>query len=109
MQCDRHVVKMILESAQLLSTAHRELDGDEWADTNMLSSVPTRTIRQPMWVRQSTDHYCWLDNHFVALCDEYEYRYGRRTLLTLSSRGNLRVQTIAQLMAGVDPPQVHAH
>ena len=27
--CDKHVVKMILETAQLLSTAHRMLDGDE--------------------------------------------------------------------------------
>ena len=25
--CDKHVVKMILESAQMLSTAHRILDG----------------------------------------------------------------------------------
>ena len=32
MHCDKHVVKMILEYAQLLSTAHRVLDGDEWAD-----------------------------------------------------------------------------
>ena len=30
--CDKHCVKMILESAQLLSTAHRVLDGDKWAD-----------------------------------------------------------------------------
>ena len=28
MMCDKHIVKMILESAQLMSTAHRELDGD---------------------------------------------------------------------------------
>ena len=27
MHCDKHVVKMILEYAQLLSTAHHELDG----------------------------------------------------------------------------------
>lgn len=26
--CDKHVVKMVLESAQLLSTAHRLLDGE---------------------------------------------------------------------------------
>ena len=28
-QCDKHVVKMIVESAQMLSTAHRMLDGVE--------------------------------------------------------------------------------
>ena len=27
--CDKHVVKMIIESAQMLSTAHRMLDGKE--------------------------------------------------------------------------------
>ena len=27
MQCDKHVVKMIVESAQMLSTAHRMIDG----------------------------------------------------------------------------------
>ena len=29
MHCDKHVVKMIIEYAQLMSTAHRILDGDE--------------------------------------------------------------------------------
>lgn len=28
-QCDKHVVKMCLETAQLLSTTHRVLDGEE--------------------------------------------------------------------------------
>ena len=37
MHCDKHCVKMILETAQLLSTAHRELDGD-------CISRPIRTI-----------------------------------------------------------------
>ena len=30
--CDKHIVKMILESAQLLSTCHRVLDGVEYYD-----------------------------------------------------------------------------
>ena len=32
MMCDKHVVKMIIETAQLLSTAHRILDGEEYVD-----------------------------------------------------------------------------
>ena len=36
MHCDKHVVKMILESAQMMSTAHRVLDGDTYADENNL-------------------------------------------------------------------------
>ena len=29
LHCDKHVVKMIVEYAQLLSTAHRVLDGEQ--------------------------------------------------------------------------------
>ena len=32
MMCDKHVVKMIVESGQMLSTVHRVLDGTEWTD-----------------------------------------------------------------------------
>ena len=32
MMCDKHIVKMILESAQMLCTAKRVLDGIEWTD-----------------------------------------------------------------------------
>ena len=32
MSCDKHVVKMILESAQLLCTVHRVSDGVEYYD-----------------------------------------------------------------------------
>ena len=32
MHCDKHVVKMIIEYAQMLSTAHRMLDGKQYTD-----------------------------------------------------------------------------
>ena len=32
MHCDKHVIKMVLEYAQILSTAHRVIDGDELGD-----------------------------------------------------------------------------
>ena len=76
-QCDRHVVKMILESAQLLSTAHRELDGDEWADEVGLYKSTHKNHPSAAWVRASSDNYRWLYLHFYALCDEYRYRYGK--------------------------------
>ena len=40
-QCDKHVVKMIVESAQMLSTAHRILDG---AKTKKLSKSGKRMV-----------------------------------------------------------------
>ncbi len=77
MQCDRHVVKMILESAQLLSTAHRELDGDNWADANGLYKSTHKNHPSAIWARESKHNYDWLYDHFYALCDEYRYRYGK--------------------------------
>ena len=47
MMCDKHVVKMILESAQMLSTAHRVLDGDEYANKMGYTSWLIRTILVP--------------------------------------------------------------
>lgn len=93
---DRHVVKMILESAQLLSTAHRALDGQEYIqlsksgarlkkwnhpDPHMDATLYKSThLNHPssIWVRQSADNYMWLYQHFIALSEEYTVRYGKR-------------------------------
>ena len=47
MMCDKNV-KMILESAQMLSTAHRVIDGDEYANkaTHKNFAVSTDVIHQ---------------------------------------------------------------
>ena len=61
-QYNKHVVKMILESAQMLCTAHRYYDNDD---------VPYKTahLNHPstIWVRQNTKHYFWLYKHMLAL------------------------------------------
>ncbi|MBT61119.1 MAG: hypothetical protein CMA63_06190 [Euryarchaeota archaeon] len=79
-QCDKHVVKMILESAQLLSTAHRELDGDDWGDEVGLYKSTHKNHPSAVWARSSKPNYDWLYDHFCALCDEYRYRYGKEHL-----------------------------
>jgi intergrase/recombinase len=74
---DKHVVKMILESAQLLSTAHRVLDN------NPNPQLYQKThINHPcsIWVRQSSENYRWLYNLFVELCKEYTFRYHKTHL-----------------------------
>jgi hypothetical protein len=136
--CDKHVVKMVVETAQLLSTAHRILDGHEytaqretrtyykessddkytevietpekyeeqersqrvlidgdwyqlsisyryvkrWAlsDYDMDNSLYLAShVNHPcaIWARQSNNNYTWLYCHFMSLCDEYTYRYGK--------------------------------
>lgn len=73
-QVDKHVVKMVLETAQLLSTCHRVLDS-EWAEL-----VYKKThVNHPcsIWVRESSENYNWLLEHFVYLLEEYTFRYGK--------------------------------
>lgn len=74
-QCDKHVVKMILESAQMLSTAHRVLDGNEYADKAGLYNTVHKNHPSTIWVRSSPLHYDWLWRHMKALMREYTYRY----------------------------------
>ena len=92
---DKHVVKMILESAQLLSTAHRILDGREiegksktgrkarrWvlddARENVIYSATHINHPSAVWCRKSVENYNWLADHFFALMAEYTYRYNKQ-------------------------------
>ena len=77
MQCDKHVVKMVLESAQMLSAAHRVLDGTDTHDSSPFPFLKITHNNHPctVWVRQSAANYQWLYDHFKALSDEYTYRY----------------------------------
>jgi hypothetical protein len=68
-QCNKHVVKMILESAQLLSAAH-PADVAPYKHTHMHHPCSK-------WVRESIENYRWLVDHGLALCAEYTKRYCR--------------------------------
>ena len=72
--CDRHVVKMILETAQLLYTAHWMYESPlpEGAYKKTHPSHPSAR-----WVRESLSNYNWLVQLGLALCEEYTYRYGK--------------------------------
>ena len=94
MHNDKHTVKMILEYTQLLSTAHRLLDGKQsvviinnrkrkrWTleDPSMNNKLFLAShINHPcaIWARQSEDQYLWLYKLLTHLCKEYTHRYGR--------------------------------
>jgi hypothetical protein len=71
MHCDVHVNKMILETAQLLSTAHHVLGSDapyKMTHKNHPSAV---------WARSGRYQYNWLYRLLEALSDEYTERYGK--------------------------------
>lgn len=73
--CNRHVVKMTLETAQLLSSAVRlrapealALDLYRTTHKNHPSSV---------WVRATRENFRWAVRHGLALAAEYSRRYGK--------------------------------
>ena len=76
-QPDKMLVKMPLETAQILCTAHRELDGDEYADEVGLYKRAYWNHPCTIWARAGVINYAWLYKHFLALGKEYKYRYGR--------------------------------
>ena len=93
-QCDKHVVKMIVESAQMLSTVHRMLDGtmerrpsksgamlQYWKlhDERETTLYKACHFNHPstVWTRDEKANYQWHYEHFIALCDEYTYRSGK--------------------------------
>jgi hypothetical protein len=84
--CDKHVIKMILESAQMLSTAHHVFG-------NPPEGIYKKTHENHpcnVWIRLSHQHYEWVYDHAIALCKEYTDRYGRvhkteQLLITLLS------------------------
>jgi hypothetical protein len=77
MHCDKHCVKMVLETAQLLSTAHRELDGDELSDRRGLYKSTHRNHPSAVWARANRENYDWLVGLFKGLLEEYTARYGQ--------------------------------
>jgi len=119
--CDKHVVKMLIEYAQLMSTAHRVLDGKEWYDKTANNRKIKRWLHPSLdsqlylashvnhpsgiWTRQSTDHYNWLYDLWENLHDEYTKRYNK-VHLTFKKLSNILEQTPANMpVAGwTDPP-----
>ena len=73
LQYNKHVVKMILESAQMLCTAHHHY--------NIFTDVPYKKAHynhpSTIWCRQNKNQYRWLYNHMIALGQEYTARYNK--------------------------------
>lgn len=72
-QCDKHVIKMILESAQILSTVKRLYN------YNIDGLYKATHINHPCitWTKSSYSNYVWLLVHFFYLSLEYNYRFNK--------------------------------
>jgi hypothetical protein len=101
--CDKHVVKMILETAQLLSTAHHVLSPSNVSP--MLYKKTHQNHPSAVWCRSSADAYLWTLHLGVELLLEYRYRYGKRHASTDIICGPLqKLPRGISLDEWVDPP-----
>ena len=76
-QCDKHIVKMITESAQMISTWYLTSDFEFEDDTPWYR--PTH-INHPCvkWLSESTHNVLWLVRHLRALLNEYDRRFHKK-------------------------------
>ena len=105
-QCDKHVVKMCLETAQMLCTAYRRWE-DPLSEELSTKLYKNAHVHHPMtiWVGDSTQQYAWTYHHFMALLNEYTYRYGK---VHASARLLKPLDKIPEMMPNIKitpPPQ----
>ena len=72
---DKHLIKMLTEHNQLLSTAHHVAGSS--VDLSTLHKKSHQNHPCAVWVRESRANYLWLHRLTVAMCKEYSYRYGK--------------------------------
>ena len=73
---DRHVVKMPLETAQILSTILWRISPET---ATAISAYRPTHVNHPcvQWAGLNQFTFTWTLIHGLALCDEYTYRYDR--------------------------------
>jgi hypothetical protein len=74
---NKHVIKMILESAQMLCSAHIILDNVKVIEDVDLYKLTHKNHPCTIWTRTTSSNYKWLYDLFYELCEEYTYRYGK--------------------------------
>ena len=124
--CDKHVVKMIVESAQMLSTAHRMIDGNLYTDKTKTGRKikrwkhPNPNMEKTLykachtghpstvWVMESAYNYHWLYKHMMALNTEFKMRYGHildhKTIQLLEGALMYPPKNISLNTIATDPP-----
>lgn len=99
--CDEHIRKMGIETAQMLSTAHRYLDGKKYYETTesgrKIARYGLNDDREPIlykashinhpssiWVRSNNANYMWTYELFLELMEEFIYRFKNDTHKTMN-------------------------
>ena len=104
-QYNKHVVKMILESAQMLCTAHHCYGSSE-QKVNVPYKQAHLNHPSTVWARKSKSTYMWLYDHMIALGKEYTKRYGKEHLTITKCRDFLATPPVhIQGVEFCEPPQ----
>ncbi len=98
---DKHVNKMILETAQLLSTSHWYLDGAPRGYKPTHKNHPCA-----IWVRDNSNNYWWTYDLFCALAGEYKFRFGKdhKSYVDLKDVLNIRPKYLTDHGPMTSPP-----
>ena len=81
---DKHVVKMPLETCQMLSIVCSDRWGHGYGQLHRTNGEPYKTDKGAfrnhpctIWANESLTNTWWLLTHGLALCAEYTHRYGK--------------------------------
>tara|TARA_R100000234_G_scaffold33319_1_gene19597 strand:- start:773 stop:1279 length:507 start_codon:yes stop_codon:yes gene_type:complete len=81
MQCDKHIVKMPLETAQMMASAMRRQGATDIDMPLNKSGMPYGNAHPhhpcTLWAGELRSNFRWLAKHGLALCAEYTTRYGK--------------------------------
>jgi hypothetical protein len=76
MHCDKHVIKLILETCQMLCAVWHIID-PEYKLYKPRYKLTHKNHPCTIWARSSIQNYKWLTKLGIELCKEYTYRYGK--------------------------------
>jgi len=119
---DKHIVKMPIEYAQLMSTAHRLLDGEMYLGKTAIGRNIKRWklhderedilykashINHPsaIWVRESIENYFEMYKLYMAVLAEFTYRYGKIHGSSKPSIALIRPPSNIPMVKGTQLPQ----
>ena len=119
---DKHIVKMPIEYAQLMSTAHRLLDGEMYLGKTAIGRNIKRWrlhdereyilykashINHPsaIWVRESIENYFEMYKLYMAVLAEFTNRYGKVHGSSKPSIALIRPPSNIPMVKGTQLPQ----
>ena len=81
---DKHIVKMPLETCQMLSIVCSDKWGHGYGQLHRINGEPYKTEKGAfrnhpctIWANESIINTWWLVSHGISLCAEYTHRYGK--------------------------------